>query len=136
MLARLLSIAVATALVGCGENLTEPTADPADGSAPIMLSATAGSGTPALVVNPGEGKDNPRCRFGAFGTSNDGTFVRTPNGRGVATCRLRGLDPIARVQRVTGFECFLNLGGLSFTNQSFYVRTPAGMLTATCIFES
>ena len=93
----MLFLAAAALLVACGDNLTEPTADPTEGLLPFA-SEVANSGTPALVFNFGEGKDNPNCTFGTFGTSNNGTFVRAPNGQGIATCRLWGfrIAPILR----------------------------------------
>jgi hypothetical protein len=102
------------------------------GNIQVRLGPTDTGG--AMVLNPGEGKPDGFCFFGPW-TADDMSAVRTPNGRATLSCSFSGLPPIPKAETLKGWTCFLDFGGLSFTDQTAWVRTPSGNASVTCRFD-
>jgi hypothetical protein len=116
----------------------EPPRDANIKIASAFFDRTQGGG--AIVSNPGEGKPDGLCFFNdddGYYTTTKVTTVQSPNGKGTSTlsCQFKGLPPIPKARRLTGWTCRIDQGGVFVTNNSVWVRTPSGNAQVTCQYD-
>lgn len=113
----------------------QPTAPDQQVPAPNLEIMAASPGGGAIVTNSGEGQPGVFCFFGSF-TTTHGTAVRSPQGNATLSCQFDGLPPIPETQRLTGWRCTINIGGISsVTFDSEWVRAPSGEARVICQFS-
>jgi hypothetical protein len=132
---RLVLLATAFFLVGCGDTPTSAPAD-TDGAPPLFshVAPNASHSGGAIVLNSGEGKPDGSCFFGPF-TADRVTAVRAASGTAQLSCSFSGLPPVEKTEQIKDFNCFLNLGGISFTTESLFVWNKSGKGQMTCQFN-
>ena len=92
------------------------------------------------LILPAKSQRNDRIevnRDNVMVITTDVTGVRAPNGAGQLSCHWEEYSPAGTFDKAVnfkGFNCFLNFGGFSTTNQSHFTLARSGVANMKCTF--
>ena len=130
---RVLALFTVATFAACESPTAAPTPD-----APAFTVIGGDNPNGAIVLNKGEASSpfGGTCNFSGRVTT-DVTLVRSPNGRGLITCRWENFPaaPQAKAVVIKDFDCFLTFFGFSTSNKSHFVLAKSGVAKLTCTFD-